>query len=148
MSKIFQAFLTGIFFTFLLDFLLFLGIFLNYIKPLEINLYYNILFADNQNIIIFLFFSVFIGYLITYIKNVKITFSIISLVFLIVTSGLIPNIGYKIGELLLMKKNVTYKNNRYTFIGDAYYIGRDKITFYDYELKKIILLKKKELKNF
>jgi len=50
MSKLIQAFLAGIFFTFFLDFFIFLGILLHYINFYEIDLYYNILFADNQNI--------------------------------------------------------------------------------------------------
>jgi len=145
MSKLFQALLTGLFFTFLLDFLLFLGIFLNYIRFLEIDVYYNILFADNQNIIVFLFFTIVIGYLITYVKNVYITFITIVSVFIIIGLTLIPTIGYEVGKTLLMKKNVIYKDKKYTFIGDSYYNGRKNITFYDYELKKVIILNKKDL---
>jgi hypothetical protein len=44
-----------------------------------------------------------------------------------------------------MKKDVTYKNKKYVYRGDVYYNGRTKITFYDYELKKIIFLNKKDL---
>ena len=44
-----------------------------------------------------------------------------------------------------MQKNVTLKNKKHIFIGDIYYDGRSGITFYDYELKKTILLKKKDL---
>jgi len=145
MSKIFQAFLSGLFFTFLLDFLLFLGIFLNYIQFLEIDLYYNILFADNQNIIIFLVFTSIIGYLITYVKNISITFGTILFMFILTSSSLIPKVGYEIGKALLMKTNVTYKEVRYSFTGDAYYNGRKDITFFDYELKKVIILHKKDL---
>ena len=50
MSKSVQALLSGLFITFLLDFFLFLGIFQNYIRVHEIDLYYNILFVDNQSI--------------------------------------------------------------------------------------------------
>ena len=46
-----------------------------------------------------------------------------------------------------MKKNITYSDGKYNYVGDVYYDGREKITFYDYELKKIILLDKKELKQ-
>jgi len=46
-----------------------------------------------------------------------------------------------------MKKNVTLKDKKYSFHGDIYYKGRKFITFYDYELKKVILLKKKDLKQ-
>ena len=50
MSKLIQALLTGIFITFILDFFIFLGIKQNYIDFYEIDVYYNILFADHQNI--------------------------------------------------------------------------------------------------
>jgi hypothetical protein len=46
-----------------------------------------------------------------------------------------------------MKKNVTLQDSRFTYVGDIYYEGRKTVTFYDYELKKIILIKKKNLKN-
>ena len=69
MSKIVQALLVGMLVTFILDFFLFLGIFLNYINPLEIDLYYNILFADNQNIYIYTFFTLLFGYLVMYAKS-------------------------------------------------------------------------------
>jgi len=146
MSKFIQAFLTGIFFTFILDFFLFLGIKQNYTDFYEVGVYYNILFADHQNIIIFAIFSIIIGTLVIYINNTKLAVIILSTLFFFSVSTLIPTIGHKVGEILLMKKNVTYKNNTYTFTGDVYYDGRDKITFYDYELKKTILLDKKELK--
>lgn len=146
MSKIIQALLSGVFFTFLLDFTVFLGIFLNYIKFLEIDIYFNILFADNQNIYIFAFFTLLIGYLITYLNNTKITMIVIGLFFITAILTLIPSVGYSLGEKILMKKNITYKNTKHTFIGDVYYDGRKAITFYDYELKKTILLKKKDLK--
>lgn len=145
MSKLFQAILTGIFFTFILDFTLFLGIFLNYINALNIELFYNILFADNQNIYIFLGFSGLIGYLIIYLNNKKVAISFMGLLFGLTLFSLIPSIGYNIGELFFMKKNVTFKDKKHRFIGDIYYDGRAKITFYDYELKKTILLNKKDL---
>jgi len=146
MSKFIQAFLTGIFITFIQDFFIFLGIKQNYINFYEIDVYYNILFADHQNIIIFMICSFILGALVIYINNTKLSIITLSIISLLSVSTIIPSIGHKVGELLLMKKNVTYKNSKYTFIGDAYYVGRKKITFYDYELKKIILLDKKELK--
>jgi len=145
MTKFIQAFLTGIFITFILDFFIFLGIFLNYIKYYEIDVYYSILFWDYQNIYIYMILSAIFGFLITYINRDKLTLSIIGLLFLAALLTLIPSIGHALGEMFFMKKNVTFKDSRYTYTGDVYYNGRNKITFYDYELKKIILLKKKEL---
>lgn len=145
MSKVVQAFLSGVFFTYFIDFFFFLGIKKNYIDFFEIDLYYNILFADNQNIFIFILLSVIIGYITIYIKSNIITVSIIFTLFLAGASTNIPSVGYTIGEKLFMSKNITYKNLHHTFIGDIYYKGRKEITFYDYDLKRIIFLKYKDL---
>ncbi len=145
MSKLLQALLSGIFFTYILDFFLFLGIKLNYIDVYEIDLYYNILFADNQNIFIFSFLSIFIGYLVIYLQSNKIKFSIIGIMFILSFSTLIQPIGHSVATMMLMQKNQTLKNSRHIFIGDIYYSGRKTITFYDYELQKMIILDKKEL---
>jgi len=147
MSKFFQAFLTGIFFTFILDFFIFLGIKLNYIDFYNINLYYNILFADHQNIYIYTIFSIFIGYLVIYVNHNKTSTIILAVLFAIVSLSLIKPIGNSLGKLMLMSKNITLQDSRHTYIGDIYYDGRKKITFYDYELKKVIILDKKRLIN-
>ena len=147
MSKLFQAFLTGIFFTFILDFFLFLGIQQNYIKLYEINLYYNILFADNQNIYLYAILTIFIGYIVIYITNNKISATILGIMFLLVSLTLIRDIGNEVAKMLLMKKNVTIKWKKYTYNGDIYYNGRENISFYDYELKRIILLNKKDIQK-
>ncbi|WP_321777765.1 hypothetical protein [Sulfurimonas sp.] len=145
MTKIFQAFLTGIFFTFILDFFIFLGIKQGYIDFYNIDLYYNILFADNQNIFIYTLFSAILGFIVTYIDNNKFSFIVIGVLFTISLSTLIPSIGHSLGEMLLMKKNVVLKDAKHIFYGDIYYDGRTQITFYDNDLKKIILLDKKDL---
>jgi len=147
MSKFFQAFLTGVFFTFILDFFLFLGIQQNYIKLYDINVYYNILFADNQNIYIYLFFTIFIGYLIIYLNNSKISVTILSIMFFLVVLTLFKDVGTEVAKMLLMKKDVTIKWKKYTYRGDIYYNGRKNISFYDYKLKRIILLNKQEIKK-
>jgi len=146
MTKIFQAFLSGIFFTFILDFFLFLGIHQNYIKLYDIDVYYNILFADNQNIYIFSTLSLFIGFTVIYVKN-KITLPILIVMFFLVLLTLFEDIGNSVAKKILMKENVTIKWKKYTYNGDIYYNGREIITYYDYELKKIILLNKKEIKQ-
>ena len=145
MSKVFQALFTGMFIVFFLDFFLFLGIEFNYIKFYEIEVYYNILFADHQSAFIFFTLSGILGFLVTYINNTKLSLSIISILAVLSLSSLIPSIGHSIGSVLLMKTNTTLKNSKYTFVGDIYYDGRQKITFYDYELQKIIILEKKDL---
>ncbi len=145
MSKAIQALLSGMFFTFFLDFFIFLGIKQNYIDFYEIDLYYNILFADHQNIYIFFILSIMLGFIITYINKAKVSIAIIGFLSILSLLTLVPTIGYFVGKSMLMTQNTTLKNNKYSYHGDIYYDGRDTITFYDYELKKIILLNKKEL---
>ena len=146
MSKAVQALLTGMFFTFFLDFFIFLGIKQNYIDFYEIDLYYNILFADHQNAYLFFGISIILGYIVIYVNNNKVSLSVIGFLSILALSTLIHGIGNRLGEDMFMTKNATLQDARYTYHGDIYYNGRQQITFYDYELKKIILLDKKELK--
>ena len=146
MTKLLQALLVGIFITFIADFFIFLGIFLNYIGHYNIDVYYNILFWDYQNIYILLISTIIFAIISTYIANIKFTAIAVGLLCLVSLSTLIPSVGYMVGENILMSKNITYHDDRHRFIGDVYYDGREQITFYDYELKKTILLEKKDLK--
>jgi len=145
MSKIVQALLTGIFITFILDFFIFLGIKQNYIDFYEIDLYYNILFADHQNIYLFVISSIILGFMVIYIKNNKLNALIVSFLFLLSLLTLFHDIGHTLGKDILMSKNITLKSAKYIYHGDIYYEGRTKITFYDNELQKMIILNKKDL---
>ena len=145
MSKAIQALLTGMFFTFILDFFIFLGIKQNYIDLYEIDLYYNILFADHQNIYLFFFVSFILGAIVIYLNKTKVSISLIGFLSILSLLTLIPSIGEQLGKDLLMSDNITLKTAKYTFYGDIYYDGRDKITFYDNELQKMIVLEKKDL---
>jgi hypothetical protein len=146
MSKAIQALLSGMFFTFFIDFFIFLGIKKNYIDFYEIDLYYNILFADHQNAYLFFIVSIILGFIIIYVNNNKVSITAVGFLSLLALSTLIHSVGYSVGEMMFMTKNTTLKDNKYSYNGDIYYVGRKQITFYDYELKKIILLNKKELK--
>ncbi len=142
MSKLVQALLSGILFTFLLDAFLFVGIKIHYIDLHNIDLYYNVLFADHQNIYIFAFFTLFIGFLIGY---TKFAVAIVGVLFMLVSTVFIPSVGESVGKMILMQKNIILKDKKYTYIGDSYYNGRKNVTFYDYQLKKVIILDKKRL---
>jgi len=146
MSKIIQMILSGMFFTFICDFFLFLGIKQNYIDTNNIQIYYNILFADNQSFIIFLFFTLITGYIVMYLSN-KIALISIGTLFLLSASTLIPPIGKMTGEALFMQKNRSIKTDKFSYHGDLLYIGRKNIYFYDYELKKVIILDKNKIQG-
>ena len=146
MSKIVQMILAGIFFTFIADFFLFLALKLHYINPLGIDVYYNILFADNQNFFLYAVLSLIVGTLIIYTDK-KIYLSVMTLFYLGVAITLYPPVGKTVGEMLFMKKDVLLHNKKFTFRGDILYTGRDKIYFFDKDLNKMIELKKTEIQE-
>lgn len=145
MNKAIQALLTGMLITFVLDFFLFLGIFLHYTEHYEVGIYYNVLFADNQNWYLYFILSILLGYISVYVKNSKVSIIPLLLLALLTLLTLFKDIGYMAGETILMKKNATLKSAKHTYTGDIIYDGREKITFYSYNLEKIITLQKKDL---
>lgn len=146
MNKFIQAFVSGLFITFILDFFLFLGIFLNYINFYNIDLYYNILFADNQNGYLFFSSTIILGYLAVYVKNYKIALIVVAVLFFMTLLTLFSSVGHALGEALFMKKNSTIETKNRVYIGDVLYDGRREITFFDYRLNKKIKISKKDLK--
>ena len=144
-SKLMTAFLAGIFFTFFLDFFLILGIFLNYIRPQEIDIYYNILFADNQNLWWFSAGVLIFGYMFVFLKNPKIPVFVFIISFAFVNLVQIPSIGKDVGTMLLAQEDKVFSIGKHTYIGTIVYIGRDTVWFYDDELNKIITFKKEEI---
>ena len=145
MKDIILALFTGVLVTFFFDFFIFLGVFLHYIQHYEIELYYNILFADNQNFFIFFAFTLFFGFLVVYIKSVQFKLSVLSAFFLLSLVPLMPTFGQQLGEFLFLEKEILLQDRRHSYYGDIYYNGREEITFFDYELQRFIKLKKKEL---
>ena len=145
MSKFIQALLSGMLATFIFDFFLFLGIKLHYIDHYEIPLYYNILFADNQNFYLYFALSFLFGYIIIYLQNVKFKATLLVLSFALSLTPLLQSVGYSVAEAMFMQKNTTLKNKKFIFRGDIYYVGREAVYFYDKELQKMITLQKKDL---
>ena len=118
---------------------------LNYVDYYKIDLYYNPFFTDNQNIFVYLFFTILFGLLITYIENTKLNLIVIGGLLLLSLTTLIQPIGHQVASILFMQKNVTLQTNRFVYKGDIYYDGRTTISFYDNEIKKILTLKKEDL---
>jgi len=147
MNRAIQALLTGMFITFILDFFLFLGVLLNYINFYDIDLFYNILFADNQNGYLFFGLSILLGYIVVYVNNYKISLITVGVLSSLVLLTLIEGIGHGVGEAMFMKKNSVLNGSKRVYTGDILYDGRQNITFYDYKLNKIIKIDKKDLKQ-
>lgn len=147
MKDLLLAFLTGALVTFIFDFFLFLGIKLNYTDLYKIDVYFNTLFADNQNIYLFVFFTLLYGYLIVYSKNVKFVFLLLGFSSLLSLATLTLTVGNYVGKKLFLQTDVSLEYKKRSYRGDIYYMGREKITFYDYKLEKMIQLDKKEIKR-
>ena len=148
MSKLVLALLSGVFFTFILDFFLFLSFKLHYIDTYEIDLYYNILFADNQNIVIYLVFTIILGYFTIYFKNMKITALLLGILFAgVMALNIIPSLGEYVAKMVLMKPNQRLFDGRHIYHGDIYYDGRNEIYMYDNDLQRIITIEKKDIKS-
>ena len=148
MSKILLALLTGMLITFIVDFFLFLGVKLNYFDFYEIEIFYNVLFADNQNFLLYFVSSIVFGFIVIFISNNNF-FSqakkISCVLTIIAIAPLFSNIGESLGKMMFMTKDVTYNEIKHSFHGDVYYDGRRTIHFYDNELQRIIILQKKDL---
>lgn len=144
MIKAAQAFLTGLFFAFILDFIFFLGIKLHYIDFLGIDLYFNTLFSDNQSPLIFFPLTALIGWLLIYWEAGRGKLIVSALLFATVSSALIPPIGYAIGNTLFRKTHVTLSIPPHTYRGDILYTDRDKLFYYDTDLQRMITLPKEK----
>ncbi len=147
MNRAIQALLSGMFITFILDFFLFLGVLLNYINFYNIDLYYNILFADNQNGYLFFGLSIILGYIVVYVQNYKISLITVGVLSILVLLTLFEGIGHSVGKAMFMKENSVLESSKRTYIGDILYDGRKEITFYDHKLNKTIKIDKKDLKQ-
>jgi uncharacterized membrane protein len=140
-SKLATGFLAGVFFTFILDFFFILGLFLNYIEAHEIDVYYNILFADHQNFFLFFTGVIIFGYITIFFKNSKISALVLALCLVLVNLVQIPSIGKSAGEMMFKQENKIITEGRHRYIGHIVYEGRDTIWFYDDELENTVEIK-------
>ncbi|RUM64960.1 MAG: hypothetical protein DSZ03_03470 [Sulfurimonas sp.] len=147
MSKLVLALLSGMFFTFILDFFLFLSFKLHYIDRYGIDLYYNILFADNQNGFWYLAGTIILGYFTIYFKNMTLTALLLGVLFAgVIALNIIPAWGEQAAKMVFMKPKQRLFDGRHIYHGDIYYDGRNEIYMYDNDLQRIITITKKDIK--
>lgn len=144
MIKALQAFLTGLFFTIVFDFLLFLGIKLHYIDAHGIKVFFNPFFVDNQNFIAVLILTLFVGWITIYQRSLKTAVIVLSLLTLISVSALVPPIGSKFGDALFRQTNQQITIAPHTYQGDILYIDRQILYFFDTDLQRLITLPKEK----
>ncbi len=144
-SKIINSFFLGLIFVLLLDFLIFIGIKINYIDFYNIKVYYNVLFVDNQSYILLFVLSAFFGYLISNKKSIRVFAYIYIFLIFIALSTLYSPIGKSLGELLFQKNSLSFKVGKITFKGDLLYRGRKQTYIYRKDINKVIKLSNKDL---
>jgi len=145
MIRFIQALLSGLFFTLVYDFLLYIAIWIHYIKPQEIETFFNPFFWDNQNSIILVssvvFLTLIIGYSSKIIQNTLLTLCLL----IVFGADLYAPFGYYLGKILLEKQTQTLKDNRYTYHGNIIFNGRKSIYFYDTDVNQTFEIEKKNI---
>jgi len=127
--KLFNAFLFGTIFVLLLDFLLFVGLKINYFDPFGIDEYFNILFMENQPFLLLMIVSTALGYAMLYLKHYKVFDRLYIVLILIFGITFYEPVGKAVGKYLFLQKdqrlqvldrNITtdilYQNNKAIYI--------------------------------
>lgn len=118
------AFIFGLIFVLILDFLLFAGMKINYFDHYGIDEYFNTIFADNQCYLLLIVTAFLFGYAMLYVRgNVFFDRIYIVLILLFALSFYAP-VGRWAGELLFVKKNQSISLEHNTLTGDILYNGR------------------------
>ena len=144
-AKIINSFFLGLIFVLLLDFLIFIGIKINYIDFYNIKVYYNVLFVDNQSYILLFVLSAFFGYLISNKNSTRVFAYIYILLIFVTLSTLYTPVGKSLGELLFQKDNLSFKVGKISFKGNLLYRGRKYTYIYRKDINKVIKLSNSEL---
>jgi len=122
-----MASIVGTLHMFLLDFFFFLGLKLNYLDALEIKEFYNILFIDNQNILIFTLGAIFLGFLMIFLRSQIIKTALFAITWSFSALTLITPIGYNLGESIFKKENQNIQMLTQAFKGDIMYESRSHL---------------------
>lgn len=142
-AKIFNAFLMGIGFVSIIDFLIFISFKINYFDFYEIKEYFNIIFIDNQNFALLLPLSLVVGYLMLYTKKIFLKLYIV--VVLASVISLYAPIGTTLAQSFFMQENLRFKVGSTIFSADLLYKGRSYTYLYRKDLQKTVKLKNSEI---
>lgn len=140
MIRLIQALLSGIFVVLILDFFVFLALFLHYIEALDIPFYFNAFFIDNQPWLFLLLATIMFALLIGYNRIKIVTIAVIIAATLISLMPLIPSVGLWLGNALftLPAYEITIDNQHYR--GTLLYQGRGVLTLFDDDLQRNVTL--------
>lgn len=145
-ARVINAFLMGIAFVSIIDFLIFIGLKINYFDLYGVKEYFNVIFIDNQNFYILLPLSLVVGYLLLYSGFAKFFIRVYLVALLVSITALYKPVGKEIGKQAFLKENLRFKVGKTTFSADLLYKARDYTYLYRKDLAKTIKLKNEELK--
>lgn len=126
-AKLFNALIFGAIFLLLLDFLLFVGLKLNYFDHYGIEEYFNTIFIDNQPYILFVLLSIILGYAMFYLKRRRVFDRIYIILILIVATTFYQPIGEAVGSFLFTQKDQRLEVMDHNVTIDILYQGRQSI---------------------
>ena len=147
-TKLFNAFIFGSIFVLLLDFLLFVGLKINYFDYYGIDEYFNTIFVDNQPYILLFLLSIALGYAMLYLNKRKIFDRLYIILILIFATTFYQPIAKVVGTFLFTQKNQKLQVLDANITADIIYQGRQtlylkksnlfKVTKYSYDEVKLL----------
>ncbi|MDD3323547.1 MAG: hypothetical protein PHN38_00290 [Sulfurospirillaceae bacterium] len=141
-NKFFNSLFIGFVLVLVMDFLYFMGLKLNYFDAYGVDEYFNTLFVDNQNYLIFFLLALIVGYGILYVPFNKF-FAKVYLAVLILFFGMFyAPVGKYAGEQQFLVENVRFKVGSTAFSGNLIYEGRKFVYIWRIDIDKKVKLEK------
>ncbi|MDN5376718.1 MAG: hypothetical protein PWQ42_14 [Sulfurospirillum sp.] len=144
-ARLINAFLIGVGFVSIIDFLLFIGLKINYFDAYKIKEYFNTIFIDNQNFYLLLPLSLIVGYLLFYSQFSKLFMRVYLVVLCLSFLSIYEPIGKELGHQIFLEENLRFKVGETTFSADLLYKGRSKTYLYRKDIDKFVVLSNEEL---
>ena len=145
-TKLFNALIFGSIFILLLDFLLFVGLKINYFDFYGIDEYFNVIFVDNQPYILLFILSIAFGYSMLYLRGSKIFDRIYIILILLFATTFYQPVAMRVGNFLFAKKNQNLQVLDTNVTMDILYKGRQSIYLKKPNLSRAVKYRYSEIK--
>lgn len=126
-SKIFNAFIFGSIFILLLDFLLFVGLKINYFDYYGIDEYFNTIFVDNQPLLLLFILSITLGYMMLYAKKRRVYDRIYIILIIIFGTTFYQPVAEALGTFFFTQKDQRLQVLDTNITIDILYQGRQNL---------------------
>ncbi len=126
-AKLFNSLLFGSIFILLLDFLLFVGLKINYFDHYGIDEYFNTIFVDNQSYFLLFIISIALGYAMLYLKKRRVFDRLYIVLILIFSTTFYQPVAEAVGSFLFVEKNQKLQVLDENVTIDILYRGRNTL---------------------